>query len=92
MENCLKINNNNKYQQEDFFEPFYHNEIVDIYDFRDKISSEGVITSIRGDIYRVKYVDRDEEETIINEDIKIIKQCILNILNSKIVWNIKLIN
>lgn len=78
MENSIRNKSKLHQQQSEMKEPFYHNEIVDVYDLMFKSSSEAMITSIRGDIYRVKYTDSDQEETIRSDDSKIIlKQCII---------------
>ena len=78
MENSIRNKSKIYQQQFEMKEPFYHNEIVDIYDLITKSSSEAMITSIRGDIYRVKYTGSDQEETIRTDDSKIIlRQCIL---------------
>lgn len=77
MENSIR-NKSKIYEQQqiEMKEPFYHNEIVDVYDLIDKTSSEAMITSLRGDIYRIKYTDSDQEETVRSHDSKIIlKQC-----------------
>ncbi len=76
MENSVRNKKNLVNQNEINTEPFYHNEIVDVYDFSNKTSSEGMITSIRGDIYRVKYTDNNEEETIRDDEKLILRQCI----------------
>ena len=73
MENTFYDNKKLNHSQH---EPFYHNEMVDVYDLVNKISSEAIITSIRGNIFIVKYTANGQEEIIRNEDKIIIKQCI----------------
>jgi len=60
---------------------FYHNEIVDVFDFEKKISSEAIITSIRGNVYAIKDTSTNEEEIIRHNNKILISQCKKRIKN-----------
>lgn len=74
MENC-KRNKSSAVMERHQNEPFYHNEIVDVFDIHNKTASEAIIISIRGNIHIIKYTKTNEEEVIRNDDKIILKQC-----------------
>ena len=85
MENHYEINRHkdNRNPYESFEEDeghFYFNETVDVFDLDKGISSEAIITSIRGDIFIIKNALTNEEEIIRNKNKLLIHQCNFNYL------------
>lgn len=70
------INSQSEVNEHNEHEHFYHNETVDVFDSERRISSEAIITSIRGDIFVIKYSNTNEEEVIRHNRKILISQCI----------------